>query len=171
MKRTTRLQVLNEAHVVLDHIGFQVNYLTRTLDPGLRISCPQPLSSLTQDFTSFFPSIYMVEDLYITGPVYFVQDDFNHIRWLEILRPFTAVENLYVCREFAQGIATALQEVIGEGVTNVFPALKSFFVEELQSLGPIQEDIGKFVSARQLSGRHPITVSLWERDRAWVVGN
>jgi hypothetical protein len=40
MTRTTRFQQLNEAHLVLDHVGFQVNYLTRS-DPGLRMSCPQ----------------------------------------------------------------------------------------------------------------------------------
>jgi hypothetical protein len=37
------------------------------------------------------------------------------------------------------------------------------FLEGLQPSGPVQEDPGKFVAARQLSG-HPIAVSPWERE-------
>jgi hypothetical protein len=49
----------------------------------------------------------------------------------------------------------ALQEVL--------PALQNIFLEGLQPSGPVQEDLGKFVAARQLSG-HPIAVSPWERE-------
>ena len=77
MRRTTRFQALNEAHVDFDYYGVLVESLppTRTFDEksGLRISCREidwDLSSLAQVFTSFFPSIYIVEHLYIYGSRY-----------------------------------------------------------------------------------------------------
>jgi hypothetical protein len=45
-----------------------------------------------------------------------------------------------------------------------------FFLEEIQLSGPIQEAIGQFVAARQLSG-NPIAVSLWKRDPEWDLVN
>ena len=74
MKRTTRFQALNQAHVDFDYYGVQVESLppTETFDErtGLRISCRElgwQLSSLSQVFASFFPSIHMVQHLYIYG--------------------------------------------------------------------------------------------------------
>ncbi len=43
------------------------------------------------------------------------------------------------------------------------PILQNIFLEGFEPLGPVQEGIGLFVAARQLSG-HPIVVSLWDRD-------
>ncbi len=60
-------------------------------------------------------------------------------------------------------IAPALQELIGERVTEVLPALQTLFLEEDHLLGPVQEAIGKFVATRQLAG-HPIIVSHWDRE-------
>jgi hypothetical protein len=45
----------------------------------------------------------------------------------------------------------------------VLPTLQNIFLEELQQSVPVQEAIGTFVVARQLSG-YPVTVSRWERD-------
>ena len=109
----------------------------------------------------------MVEHLYIYGPRYLPsqwQDDIENMQWLEIFHPFTAVKNLYVSKEFAQCIAPALQELVGERVTEVLPALESLFLEELQPSGPVQEAIGQFVAARQLLG-HPVAVSHWNRTK------
>jgi hypothetical protein len=50
-------------------------------------------------------------------------------------------------------------------VTEVLPAPQTLFLEETPLSEPVQENIGKFVSARQLSG-HPIAVSRWERKRS-----
>jgi hypothetical protein len=81
---------------------------------------------------------------------------------LEFFQQFTAVKHLSVSNLFAQCIALALQEFVGEGLTNVLPALESLALEELRSSGPVQEAIGKFVAARELSG-HPVAVSSWNR--------
>jgi hypothetical protein len=135
---------------------------------GLRISCREldwQLSSLAQVTTSFFPSIYMVEHLYISGSLHLPsqwQDDIENVQWLEIFYPFFAVKNLYVSKEFARCIAFSLQELVGERAADVFPALETLFLEELRPSGPVKEAIGQFVAARQLLG-HPVAVSDWNR--------
>ena len=81
------------------------------------------------------------------------------MEWLEILRPFTAVKNLYISKELAHCIALFLKGLVKERLTDVLPALESLFLEELYPSGPIQEAIRSFVAARQLLG-HPVAVSL-----------
>jgi F-box-like len=179
MRRTTRLQAPNEAHVNFNDSGVQVGSLPLRLDfedksiedkSRLSISCRDldwQLSSLAQVFTSFFPSIYMVGHLYISAPRKLPskwQDVTENVQWLEFFHPFIGVKSLYVCDEYAQCIAPALQEIVGERVTDVLPALESLFMEDLPPSGPrqaAQEAIGQFVAARQLSG-HPVAVSDWD---------
>jgi hypothetical protein len=172
VRRISRFEALNEAHVDFGIYGVWVESHppTRSLDEksGLGISCSEldrQLSSLPQIFTSFFPSIYMVEHLHVYGPLYLQsewQGDIENMQWLEILRPFTFVKNLYVSKEFAHCIAPALQELAGERLTNMLPALETLFLEALQPSGPVQEAIGKFIAARQLLGR-PVAISDWNR--------
>ena len=173
MRRTTRFQTLNEADMIFNDTSVQVGYLppTWTLDEnfGLRISCRDlewQVSSLAQVITSFFPSIYIVEHLYIHWPQHLPsrwQDDIENI-WLEILYPFSAVKSLYISKTFVKCIAVALQELVGERVTDVLPALESLFLEELPPSGPVREAIGQFIAARQLLGR-PVAISNWNRTR------
>ena len=73
------------------------------------------------------------------------------------------MKNLYLSWELTPSIAPALQELVGERVLEVLPALQSLFLEELHPSGPVHEAIGKFVAARQLAG-HPIIVSNWDRE-------
>ena len=171
MGRTTRFQALNEAHVEFTYPVVQVGYLPqiRTFDEtsGLRLSCrglDWQLSFLAQVCTSFFPSIYMVEQLYIYEPRYLPsqwQDETENMQWLEMFHPFTSVKDLFVCEGLAPSIAPALQELVGGRRTEVLPILQNIYLEGLDPSEPLQEGIGKFVAARQLSG-HPITVSRWE---------
>ena len=172
MRRTTRFQALNEAHVDFDYSGVHVGYLppTRNLlqKSGLRISCREldwQLSSVAQVITSFFPSIYRVEHLYVYGSRYLPsqwEDDIENMQWLEIFHPFIAAKNLYVSKKFAQCVAPAMQDLVGEMVTDVLPALESLFLEELQPSGPAREAIGQFVATRELLG-YPVAISNWER--------
>ena len=46
---------------------------------------------------------------------------------------------------------------------SAFPTLENIFLEELEKSGPVQEGIGKFVAARQVTS-HPVTVSRWDSD-------
>ena len=69
--------------------------------------------------------------------------------------------NLHLSEEFAPGIAVALRELVGGGITDVLPSLQNIFVQGLEPSGHVQENIGQFIAARQLTD-HPITISLWE---------
>jgi hypothetical protein len=137
----------------------------------LRVRCRQSdwqLSSLAQVCSSSFPLVNVpaVEGLYIfeVGFCHWHwQDDIENSQWLEVLHPFTAVKDLYISQIFTPRVVPALLELVGETVTEVLPALQTVFFEEPLPLG-FQEEIGKFVAARQLAG-HPIAVSRW--DRSW----
>ena len=73
------------------------------------------------------------------------------------------MKDLYLSKEFVPGIAAALQELVGDRVTEVLPSLQNIFMEKLEPLEPLQENIGRFVAARQLSD-HPIAISAWDKD-------
>jgi hypothetical protein len=173
MMRTTIFGIVNEACMDFNYHGVQVGFSPRAESfqetIWLRISCTEldwQVSSLAQ-VCAFFPSIYTVEHLYISGPQYLPSqwlNDVENMQWLEIFHPLPSVKNLYVCKEFAQSIVLALQELVVERVTEVFPALETLFLEELQPSGPVQEAIGQFVAARQLLG-HPVGVSDWNRSQ------
>jgi hypothetical protein len=109
-----------------------------------------------------------VEDLHIEHQyeqLVWKNDAVENTLWLQLLLPFTAVKNIHLSKEFAPGIAAALQELVGGGITEVLPSLQRIFVEGLEPSGPFQKSIGQFVAARQLSD-HPITISVWNKDSA-----
>ena len=85
--------------------------------------------------------------------------DVGNDQWLELFRLFSAVGNLYLSEGLATCVAPALRELVGEGVTEVLPALQNLFIGDLSS-ALVKEAIGEFVAARELSG-HPITVQSW----------
>ena len=172
MRRTTRFQTLNEAYVNIDEEGVQVESLppTRAFHDrtGMRISSLEldwQLLYLAEVFTSFFPSIFMLERVYIYGPQYLPSSSWQYLvvnlDWLEMLQPLTAVKNLYGCKEFAKSIAPVLQELVGERAIDVLPALECLFLEDFRSSGPVQEAIKQFVAARRFLGR-PVAVSHWD---------
>jgi hypothetical protein len=72
-----------------------------------------------------------------------------------------AVKNLHLSVLFTECIAPALQDLVGERVTCVLPALKNIFLdlEEPQPWDPsgILDSIDMFVAARRDHG-HPIAV-------------
>jgi hypothetical protein len=127
------------------------------------------LPSLAQVFTSFFPSVHMVERLTFDGFRHWTsqrQADTENMQWLEIFRQLTSVRHIFVSTAFVRCIALVLQDLVGERVTEVLPALESLSLEGLRSVAliPIQERkaIAKFVAARSLSD-HPVAISDWNR--------
>jgi hypothetical protein len=169
INRTPTIRTLDEAHVQFDDYSAHVR-----LSPGsgtleITISCREhdwQLSSIEQVCNSFLHPISTVEVLYIEHEylqLVWKNDAIENTLWLQLLLPFTAVKDLYLSREFAPGIAAALQELVGARITDVLPSLQNIFMEGLESSGPLQESIGRFVAARLLSD-HPITVSAWDKD-------
>jgi hypothetical protein len=169
MRRTTSFQAFNEAYVDFDFSCIQLlfrpperSFGERT---GLRISYGEwdrQLSYMAGILTSFFPSIYMVENLYIyQNPRMIPKLPYNieNVRWLGILQPFAAVKNLYLSKGSARRITLALQELIKRRTTEVLPTLQNIFLEGPRPSEFIQGGIEEFVAARKLSG-YPIAVSL-----------
>ena len=170
ISRTPKFKAHDQARVSFSDWGVQVT-LGGSLD--LAISCRKPdwqLSSLAQICSSSFLQtlVPMVECLSIEiAQVYLDEQRWQYAiensQWLELLHPFAAVKDLYISEMFTPYIAPALQELSGESMTEVLPALQSLFLERypLDYSRLVQESIGQFVSARQLAG-HPIAVSRWE---------
>ena len=161
----------SEAHVKFyDHIAYVElrRPTSKNRARGLRITilCQVPdwqLSSIEQVCNSL-PTFSMVEDLYIKhrySKLLWEDDAIESSLWLEVLLPFTAVKNLYLFKEFAPGIAAALQDLVGRRMTEVLPSLQNIFVMGLEKSVYIRENIGQFVAMRQLSN-HPIVISKWD---------
>ena len=158
-------------------ITFSDRYVQVTSQPPsltefiLAISCRPTdwqLSSLTQIWQicdSSFPEAFIptVEHLYIREDELWKpkENGIEDSQWLEVLRPFSAVKDLYLSREFASRVVLALRELAGE----VLSSLQNIFLEDLHLLsGPAQEAIEKFVTVRQLADQ-PVAVSHWD---VWV---
>jgi hypothetical protein len=102
------------------------------------------------------------------------QDDMEDTQWLDLLRPFTSVKDWRLSEYSVPFIAPALQELSGERVTDVLPALQNLFFTGPMPSGPVKEAIQKFIAARQLAG-FPVTVRHRDNEnqgyKDWVVGD
>jgi hypothetical protein len=175
LRRTTSFGALNEAHVDFDYYGLVVRSLPlpRISDEksGLIITCADDgwqFSSLVPVFMSFFPSIFMVEHLYIHATANVLsQDDLEDMQLLEnfpaFALAFASVKNLYLRMAFAEFFAPILQEHVLGTATDVLPALESLCLEEVEPSEPLREALGQFVATRRLLG-HPVAISY----RNWV---
>ena len=67
-------------------------------------------------------------------------------QWLELFHPFMAVKDLHIIQGPARPIALALQELSGERVTGVLPALQNISLPKRDH----KTIIGQFVAGRQL---------------------
>ena len=85
------------------------------------------------------------------------QNEEESDQWMELLRPFIAVKDLVLEGPVVFSLASALQELVGEGVTELLPALQSIFLGGSLSSGEVPEGIGELIAVRELSGR-PVVV-------------
>ena len=103
------------------------------------------------------PRLSNLEHLYIHSsfPLPYIQYYIPNTRWLELLHPFTSVENLHLSENTALLVASALRQLStsGEGVAEVLPALRNVFLPDPQPSEKILAIIGQFVAAIQPSGR------------------
>ena len=135
-------------------------------DLGIDISRGEPdrqLSFVARLCNSSLPPLSTIVDLYIEHRYWLLGQNFDAIEntmWLEVLLPFTAVKNLYLCKGFAPGIAAALEELVGDRVTKILPNLQNIFVEGREQSGPFKTNIKQFLTARKVSS-HPITIFCW----------
>ncbi len=169
--RTPNFMARDEAHVIFHHSRANLILPRAFGELDLEIRCSQSdwqLSILAQVCSSSLPLISSLEHLYIheyrthENRRLCWQDDIENIQWLELLRPFTTVKALYLSRHFTTQIIPALEELVGERVSEVLPTLQSLFLEDLHLSGPVQKAFETFVAMRRLSGL-PLTVSHWDR--------
>jgi hypothetical protein len=164
--RTPKLKAHYEARVAFSYREALVSFSQThegVLESG--ISCRQPdlqVSSLAQLCSSSFPGtlIPAVETLHILEdkfPPFHWPDNIESSQWLELLHPFTAVRVLFIYQKFVPRIAPTLQELVGERVTEVLPALQTLYLEEA---------IVQFVATRELAG-HPIVTHYCELEGDW----
>jgi hypothetical protein len=113
------------------------------------------------------PPVSTLQDLYIFENQRYPpdwQDDVEITLWLDLLRSFVAVKNLYLSDEFGPRIAPALQALVGGRTTEGLPTLENVFLQGFQPSGPLHEGIERFVAARRLTS-HPVAISRWDRER------
>jgi hypothetical protein len=167
ISRRPTLRALEKGHITFDSAAVSVRFSSETSDYGVlnvRILCTASewqLSSLEQVCTSSLPPVSTLEDLYIVEGGYRPprwQDDVENTVWLDLLRSFVAVKNLYLWDKFR--IAPALQELVEERTTEVLPTLENIFLRRSQSSGPIHEGVERFIASRRLTN-HPVAVSRW----------
>ena len=121
------------------------------------------LSSLEQVCTSSLLFLPTLGDLYIneyTSSEPDWKENIGNGPWLELLRPFTAMKNLYLSEKIALRIGPALQEHVEGRTTELLPTLENIFLQGLGPSGLAQEGIGQFVSTQQVVG-HRIAISGW----------
>ncbi|KAN0126549.1 hypothetical protein V8E52_000189 [Russula decolorans] len=136
-----------EVHILCQVSNWQLSFLAQICTLSL-----QPF--LTME------NLYIHEDL--ESPPNWT-DDIENTEWLNLLLPFTAVKNLYLCKRISPRITPALQELAGARTTEVLPTLRNVLLEGFQLSEPVQEGIAQFISARRLTN-HPVATSVWNRD-------
>ena len=168
--RTPRLKELERARVSFEYGITRVDLSSRTSDYrmlSVGISCREMdlhLSSLHEVLTPSLPSLSALEDLYIHEAPLAQLDwrgDIESMPWMMLLHPFSAVKNLYVSKRFAPRIASCLQFLVDNKMTNVLLSLENIFLEGHEPSGPVQECIKQFAATRLADGR-PIVATCWE---------
>jgi hypothetical protein len=165
ISRTQTFHTLHRAEVSLSLFYATINLFQRDTAAdrkvlSLQISCRAPdwqLSSLSQSCSSSFPPLLSLERLEILNDRQSWHDDVEHSQWFELLHPFVSVKDLVIHEQLVQLVALALQELIGERVTEVLPALQNLYLEVPRPSNPIQKAIVPFLVARRISGR-PVVV-------------
>ncbi|KAI0290802.1 hypothetical protein BC826DRAFT_970264 [Russula brevipes] len=145
--------IVELSHTKAGHPGLNLMILCNALD--------WQLSSLTQFCDSPVLSFFNLERLDICENPHVRpdwQEDVENIQWLELLQLFTTVKRLSLSDEFAPLVVRALQELSGERIMDVLPALQSIFLPETSLSGPVKEALAQFLTVRQLSG-HPVAVN------------
>ena len=178
ISRTPKFKAPDEAYVKFSACDVSLTLPRRgTFDGTLHfaILCTDSLwqlSSLTQVCSSplYQALIPTVQHLYILDAEFlrpcwqdYVNEEESN-QWLELLRPFTAVKDLYLHREFVPYFAATLQELGTESDAEVLPALQKIFLEDPWLSGSVREIIKQFVALRRLSG-DPAVLSLWSTGR------
>jgi hypothetical protein len=130
LARTEKFQAHNQAAVVFyDDAIFLKAQFSSNSSLKLGITCTKSdwqISSMAQICSSSLVPFSTLERLDLRegrNPLPLWQDEVENTQWLELLRPFTALKDLYLKENLAPLVAPALQELIGEKGTKGLPSL------------------------------------------------
>ena len=169
--RTSRLDEFREARVKCFTAAVKVELKLPSSELiTLEVPCKKSdlrLSFLAQVCTLCLPFLLTVDRLYIFeyrhSSIFEGYLSVENTQWLELSRPFTALENLHLTsKTFVPLIEPLLQALVEGGVTEALPTLHNVFLPDVKLSGSIQEAIQQFVAARQLSG-HPLNVHIGDQ--------
>ena len=126
------------------------------------------LSAMAQVLSSFLSSLptLTLESLSITVSRKDWPGEIEGIQWRELLHSFTFVKDVsLVGEDSVQLVAPALQELAGERVEEVLPALQNLFFSRLRGKAwmpsqAVEEAIEDFTITRRLHG-HPLSLHNW----------
>ena len=160
IRHLSKFKAFDQAYVLFQSRYVQVRLSSQasTADEAifkLKVSCRPSdwqLSAVAQVCDWPFTYCSTVERLHIredTESNLQWQDDMENTQWIELLRPFIAVKDLYLSEELAPLVALALRESVG--VTDVLPALQNLFFEGFQPSRLFRAVIGPFIAARESS--------------------
>ena len=171
-----RTKILNEPHrldISFSSVDIEISLFHRKGDVDFKVlnlsmlcswyAGGSQLSLLAQICSMFLPPLPSLELLGIFSSKRLLsrlQHEVDNTRWIEILRPFATVKDLVLDELVVFSVAPSLQELVGEQVTEILPALQNIFLEGIRSPGPVPEGIRKFIAARELSGR-PVALHHW----------
>ena len=133
--RTSKLKALREAHVVFDGLDMFVSfpwtrrrglYFPWTRRRGLHFRIKlmlEEVSVMVQLCTSSFlrTVIPMTRRLYIL-----YSDEVEDNQWVDLLRPFTSVQSLYLSQDISPHIVPTMVWIIEEGTMEVLPSAEYF---------------------------------------------
>ena len=177
ISRTPTLGAYDEAHLIFDGPNALVRLRQSHPEPSehdrtikVEIECDEPcwrFSYMVQTCISSLRLLLTMENLYIDYRDLDTLSVWEGIEWLDYLRPFTAVKNLYLSELSSPLIALALKKLIGGRTTEVLPALQNVFLEGFSPSEPVEKGIARFISARQLID-HPVALFVWDKDPVWA---
>jgi hypothetical protein len=155
---TPKFKTHIEAHVVIHEKDISVT-LPQTFHGALQLGIlfeepDQHLSYLRQVCSSSLPQDLFpaVERFYFFyKKMWGIEDATQNGEWLELLHPFIAVKYLYLSEVGMRCIAPVLQELVGEKVTELLPALQTLSIEKplVFASKVVKEAIEQFNAAKR----------------------
>jgi hypothetical protein len=121
-------------HISCDGIDWQASHLTLVL----------------RQISAMLPNtVHLAIDSSSTKPEL---EDMDDIEWPQLLRPFSSVKTMLVCKEYAGIVSCALEHISGVMATEVLPALDMLCLEDQPA-----SSVDNFVAVRRDAGL-PVTV-------------
>jgi len=163
IEHTEKFQSLSHASIDFrfHYVSVRLHSRTRTSDSArlsFEVLCndlyPQ-LRGLAQVGRSHFLPLSNIGSLEISSECHIKQPHHENSKednpWPKVLRPFSAVKNLYLSKNVVTPVAFALKEVAEERMTKVLPVIQNLSIGGSSHPRPVEKAIEQFITERGLS--------------------